>query len=125
MNSKVDQSHQAGAAADVVKYVLAAALVAAGIFAFYWFQWPGPIRGLIAVLGVIAGLAVASFTAKGRDAREFISESMFELRKVVWPTRQESMRVTVVVLIVVVVVSLILALFDFTISALFKWLLSN
>jgi preprotein translocase subunit SecE len=124
MNTKVDQAEQAVTAADVAKYVLAIALVAGGIFAFYWFgQWPGPVRGLIVAAGVVAAGAVFALTAKGRVAREFFSESLFELRKVVWPTRQETRKTTVVILIVVVIVSLILSFFDLIISWLIRLLL--
>ena len=126
MNTKVDQAQQAVSAADVAKYVLAAALVVAGIVAFYWFsQWPGPVRGLVAVAGVVAAAAVMALTAKGRQTKDFFSESMFELRKVVWPTRQEAMRITGVILVVVVIVSLILSAFDFVISWLIRLLLGQ
>ena len=64
-------------------------------------------------------------TAYGHRGRDFFSESLFELRKVVWPTQQEATRITIVVLIVVLVISLILAGFDFVISWLIKLLLSN
>ncbi|HEX5756506.1 MAG TPA: preprotein translocase subunit SecE [Arenimonas sp.] len=124
MNSKVEQANQAVAPADVAKYVLAVLIAAAGLFAFYWFsQWPGPVRGLVMVVSLAAAVAVAAFTAKGRDAREFISESVFELRKVVWPTRQESLRITGLILIVVVIVSLVLSLFDWVIALVIEQLL--
>ena len=117
MNTKLEQGQQAVSAADVGKYVLAFMLVAGGFFAFYWFsQWPGPVRGLVVAGGILAGGAVMAFTAKGREVREFFSESMFELRKVVWPSTDESIRTTIVILIVVVIVSLILAGFDWVIS---------
>ena len=59
MNTKVEQSEAATGAADIAKYALAIALVAAGIFAFYWFgQWPGPVRGLVATAGVVAAAGV-------------------------------------------------------------------
>ena len=126
MNTKVEQAQQAVTAADVAKYVLAAALVAGGLFAFYWFgQWPGPVRALVAAAGVIAAAAVIALTAKGRQAREFLSESMFELRKVVWPTTQETRKITLMILVVVVIVSLILSAFDFVISWLIRLLLDQ
>jgi preprotein translocase subunit SecE len=68
---------------------------------------------------------VFGFTAKGHQARKFFSDSMFELRKVVWPTREESYKITGMVLVVVVIISLILAGFDFVISALIKLLLGS
>src|SRR5688500_7533650 len=105
----VEQAEQAVAPADVAKYVLAFALVAGGIVAYYWFgQWPGPLRALLVAAAFVAAGVVVAFTAKGRQGRDFVSESMFELRKVVWPTSQETMRITGVILLVVVIVSLIL-----------------
>jgi preprotein translocase subunit SecE len=111
---------------DIVKYVLAVVLVAAGVFAFYWFsEWATALRALAVFGGLVAGAVVFLTTAKGAQTREFLSESRFELRKVVWPTRQEATRITAVVLVVVIIISLILAGFDFVISWLIKLLLSN
>ena len=112
MNSKVEQSRST-AVADIAKYVRALALVVGGVFAFYWFdQWPTAMRALIVVGGIVAAVIVFSLTTKGLQTREFLSEARFELRKVVWPTRQEAMRTTWVVMIAVVILSLILAGFD-------------
>ena len=123
MNSKVEQS-KAASAGDIVKYVLAVLLVAAGVFAFYW--WPeSQFRWLAVIGGVIAGLAVFMTSHKGHDTREFLAESRFELRKVVWPTRQEAGRATVMIIIAVTVISLILALMDWIIQHGVKLLLSN
>ncbi|MDR6136867.1 preprotein translocase subunit SecE [Pseudoxanthomonas sp. SORGH_AS 997] len=79
------------------------------------------LRALIVIVGLVAGAAVFVATAKGKDTLEFLSESRFELRKVVWPTRQESLRMTWVVMVVVVILSLILAGFDFGI----QWLVEK
>ena len=57
--------------------------------------------------------------------REFVRESIFELRKVVWPTRQEAMRMTWIVMLVVVIFSLVLFGFDAIIAQAIKWLLSR
>jgi preprotein translocase, SecE subunit, bacterial len=64
-------------------------------------------------------------SGKGRDTREFLSESRFELRKVVWPTRQEAIRTTWVVIVVVIILSLLLGGFDFVISRLTQWFLGR
>jgi preprotein translocase subunit SecE len=125
MNSKVEQPGTASAG-DVVKYALALLLVAAGVFAFYWFdQWPGAVRALAVVAGLIAGSVVFLTSGKGGQTREFLAESRFELRKVVWPTRQEAGRATLMIIIVVVLISLILAGFDVVIQAGVKWLLGR
>lgn len=64
-------------------------------------------------------------TGKGRDTREFLSESRFELRKVVWPTRQEAIRMTWVVIVVVIILSLLLGGFDFLIQKATQWFLGR
>ena len=119
MNSRAEQSKAGGSADDIVKYALALLLVAAGVFAFYWFngQWPTVARVMSVVAGLVAGGLLFMTTVKGAQTREFLGESRFELRKVVWPTRQETTRMTWVVIAVVIIISLVLAGFDFIV----KW----
>ena len=126
MTSKTLPTPSAGAG-DIVKYVVALLLVAAGLFAFYWFegQWPGGVRVLAVIVGLVAGAAVFLLTAKGADTRDFLSESRFELRKVVWPTRQETTRTMWVVMAAVIIISLILAAFDWVIQLIVKYLLGG
>jgi preprotein translocase subunit SecE len=118
---------QSASGGDLVKYALALLLAVAGLFAFYWFdgQWPTGVRVLAVVVGLVAGAAVFMATAKGADTREFLSEARFELRKVVWPTRQETTRTMWVVIAVVILMSLMLAGMDLVIQAAVKWLLGN
>jgi preprotein translocase subunit SecE len=112
MSTKVE-NNSGDSAADVGKLLIAAAILAAGLAGFFYFQDVAVgIRwvGLLVVAAMAAG--VAAFTARGRAAREFISESNFELRKVVWPTRQETLQTTLVILIVVIIISIILWFID-------------
>jgi preprotein translocase subunit SecE len=125
MNSKAQAVTTGTSAGDIAKFVAAAAIAAGGIAAFYLLKWPVPLRGLLVVAAFAAAIGVIALTAVGRQGREFLSESLFELRKVVWPTRQETWRITGVVLLVVLIISLLLAGFDFLISIVIKWLLSN
>lgn len=127
LNSRVEQSKSGGSAGDIVKYALALLLVAAGIFAFYWFngQWPTVARVMSVIGGLVAGAVLFMTTVKGAQTREFLGESRFELRKVVWPTRQEATRTTWVVIVVVIIMSLILALFDWLIQLGVKALLGT
>jgi preprotein translocase subunit SecE len=125
MNTKAENVSTSTSAGDIVKYVLVFALVAGGIFAYSWFsQWHAVLRGIVAIAGIVLGGVVFLMTAKGRQLRSFFSESVFEIRKVVWPTRQEAWKVTWVVMLVVVIVSLILWLFDLVISKLIALLLA-
>jgi preprotein translocase subunit SecE len=54
----------------------------------------------------------------------YYRETIGELRKVVWPTRQEALNLTAIVLIVITVMAMILGLFDYLFSELFRWLIS-
>lgn len=117
------------------KYAVAAILAVAGLFVWFWFStperavalgnWAPQIRGLAVVVGLALGALVFLGTARGRQTREFLSESRFELRKVVWPTRKESIQTTWVVIVVVIVLSLMLGGFDFIIQWATKWFLGR
>lgn len=112
---------------DIIKYVIAVLLVVAGIFAYYWFadDWPSGVRMLAVAGGIIAATGVFLYTAKGAQTREFLAESRFELRKVVWPTRDETNKMMIIVIIAVLAFSLIMAAFDLIIEAAVKWLLGS
>ena len=127
MNSRIEQRGSGTSGADIAKYVAALVLVAAGVAVFYRFdgQWPDVARVLSVAGGVVAGVVVFLTTALGARTREFLSESRFELRKVVWPKRQDATRTTWVVILVVVAISLLLAFFDVVVQAAVKWLLAR
>ena len=112
---------------DILKYALALLLVVGGVFAFYWFegQWPSGVRIMAVVAGLVLGALAFMTTAKGGETREFLSESRFELRKVVWPTREETTRTMIIVIIVVILISLLIAGMDFFIQMGVKALLGN
>jgi preprotein translocase subunit SecE len=121
------QTKPGASGGDIAKYGLALLLVAAGVVAFYWFagQWATPVRVLAVVAGLVLGAVVFLTTRKGAETREFLSESRFELRKVVWPTRQEALRTTWIVILMVIVIALILAAFDVVIQWAVKLLLGQ
>lgn len=118
MNAKVERDG-ASTPADKMKYTLAVLIVLAGVAGFYWFaaEWPAAVRGA-ALFGtlVLAGVVFA-FTTRGRAFGEFLSESRFELRKVVWPTRQETIKSTGLIIVVVIIISILLAIIDFILAS--------
>ena len=60
----------------------------------------------------------------GRRVRDFLAESQFEMRKVVWPTRDETLKTTGIIMVVVIVLSLMLGLIDLILkSVVLDWLL--
>ena len=112
MNTKAEQAGGLSGS-DIAKLVLAAIVLAATVYGYYYFdQVSGAVRFVGALAGVAIALAIAAFTAPGRAAHEFIRESQFEMRKVVWPTREETVRTSIVILIVVVIIALLLGLID-------------
>jgi preprotein translocase subunit SecE len=115
-------------AGDIGKLILAGLVLAAGIFAYSWFGRDGSISASTRLLGVVAALvialAIAAFTGLGRRVRNFLAESQFEMRKVVWPTRDETIKTTGIILLVVVILSLLLGLIDLILkSVILDWLL--
>lgn len=74
------------------------------------FERLGRVAIVIAVIVIALGSLL--FTNKGRSLVAFSRESYIELRKVVWPTRQEALQTTVIVFIAVCLVSLFLYLAD-------------
>ncbi len=116
MNVKAEKQDSAQVT-DVAKYVAAALLLVAGFVGYYWFGTLSTgVRMLFPLLGLLAGGAVFAFTPKGHVAREYFAEARFELRKVIWPTRQETIRTTIMVIVVVILVSILLGIIDFFLS---------
>ncbi len=105
------------AAADIAKLVVAAALVVGGLAAYYLLGDTALVLRILAVvLGVIAGAAVAWFSAPGREFGVFAAEALTEVKKVVWPTRKETMQTTAAVFAFVVVMAVFLWVSDKTLE---------
>jgi len=105
---------------DIVKQVFSIVLVVAGVAAFYYFStdhtYFKEVRLLyrVLVLLVIISIALGLFltTVYGKMVLAFAVESRQEVRKVVWPTRDETMRATLLVFAMVFIVGLILWFLD-------------
>ena len=98
---------QDGGAAETAKLVVAILLVLAGVAGFYvlssqavWLRW------LAVVGGIVLGGVVIAFSRYGTDLKQFVALSRIELRKIVWPNRQETGMTTLVVLGFVLVAGL-------------------
>jgi len=110
------QAEDTSTAFDVVKQGLSLLLVVAGVAGFYYFsEVPGftllyRVLALVAIL--LTAIAVMFTTELGRNIWNFALESKQEVRKVVWPTREETVRTTLLVFGMVFIVGLILWLLD-------------
>ena len=110
MNSKTEV---AGGVLDTVKLVIALMIAVTALAAFYIFADQSllyRVLGLLTAAGI--AVAVALQTEKGRYILGFFQDAQVEVRKVVWPTRQETTQTTLLVIVVVVIVSFILWLLD-------------
>jgi preprotein translocase subunit SecE len=106
---------------DTAKLTGAVVLIVAGIYGFYYFE---TVSTLIRVIGllVIGGIAVALAyqTVMGRHVWQFALDSRMEVRKVVWPTRQETIQTTLVVFVMVLLMGILLWLFDMVLVSIVK-----
>jgi preprotein translocase subunit SecE len=98
---------------DTVKLGAALAILMGALVAFYYYAEVSKLArvvGLIAAVGVAAAIALQ--TERGRGLASFVRESQTEVRKVVWPTRQETVQTTLVVMVVVVIIAIFLWILD-------------
>ncbi|MEJ1298088.1 MAG: preprotein translocase subunit SecE [Candidatus Sedimenticola sp. (ex Thyasira tokunagai)] len=98
---------------DTAKLLLAVLLLVAGIGVFYYFEESSLLFRVLGLL-VVAGIAVAVAlqSVPGRQVWAFASASRTEVRKVVWPSRQETIQTTLIVFAMVLVMGIVLWLFD-------------
>jgi len=105
---------------DKVKLAIAVVLVGVGIWGYYWLGDTALVLRILAVVaGFAAGAAVAWSSTPGREFAVFAGESIAEVKKVVWPTRKETMQTTAAVFAFVVVMAIFLWISDKTL----EWIL--
>ena len=103
--------------ADIAKLAIAVLLVATGIAGYYLLGDAALVLRVLAVLaGIAAGAAIAVFTAPGRQFLAFAREAVVEVKKVVWPTRKETLQTTAAVFAFVVVMAVFLWVSDKTLE---------
>lgn len=98
---------------DTVKLVVALLIAVAAMAAFYIYSEQSMllrVGGLL--LGGGVAVAIALQTVKGRNIWGFFHGAQIEVRKVVWPTRQETVQTTLLVILVVILLSIILFFLD-------------
>ena len=103
--------------ADKAKLAVAILIVAAGVAGYYvlaaqptWVRW-------LAVTGsLVLAAVVVAFSRYGSEFRRFVELARVELRKIVWPTREETGKMTAVVLVFVVVAGIFFWLLDLVLA---------
>ena len=106
MNANTEET---GSGMDTIKLLVVVVLLVAGVYGFYSFaDQPLWVRlaGLLVVIGAAAFVALQ--TATGRTVWQFAADARTEVRKVVWPSRQETLQTLLIITIAVLVTALFL-----------------
>lgn len=104
---------------DSVKWIMVAILLVAGVIANSYFSDYAMALRLVGWLLLVAfAILIAFQTSKGRHIWGFIQDAQMELRKVTWPTRQETVQTTLVVIAMVAIT----ALFLWGVDSLLLWI---
>jgi len=102
---------------DKAKIALAVACVVGGVFGYYYFADMAQVLRVLMVLGgLVAGLVLLYWSVPGRELWDYVQSSRVELRKMVWPTRQETWRTTLVVFVFVMALGVFFWLVDMALA---------
>jgi len=111
---------------DAVKFGASTVLTALGVMAFYYLADSGRLLRLLALLAPLgAAVAIALLTGPGQELISFARDTQIEVKKVVWPSRQETIQTTGVIIAIVVVTALFLWILDMLLGGFTRWLLGQ
>ena len=104
---------------DIIKLIIAAAVIIGGLYSYYYYEFELalPLRVLMVLGGAGVGIAIGMMSTQGQRLWHFIQGSRVEIRKVVWPTRQETTQTAIAVF----VFTLIMALFFWGLDSVLLW----
>ncbi len=105
---------------DTIKLLIAAFVLVGGLYAYYYYEAEvaQAIRVLMVLGGTIAGIGIAMTSVQGQRLWHFIQGSRVEIRKVIWPTKQETTQTAIAVF----VFTLIMMLFFWALDSGLLWL---
>ena len=110
---------ESGGALDTLKLLLTLAAIVGGLVAYYLTpEMALPLRVLMVIGGLILGGAIFFTSAMGKRFWKFIQGSRVEIRKVIWPSRQETTQATIAVFIF----TLVLGIFFWAVDSGLLWL---
>ena len=118
MSATTHEESQSGVL-DIIKLLISAGVLVGGLYGYYYLiEWSLPLRVLLVLGGLIAGVAIAMTSTQGQRLWAFIQGSRVEIRKVVWPTKQETTQTAIAVF----VFTLVMALFFWGLDSFLLWL---
>ena len=104
---------------------LAALIALVGIVAYYYFEGVNTLYSFGAlIVGIAIGVGVFFVSPSGKNLVTFFKEARVELRRVVWPSMDETRKMTILVVIVMVITLLLLMFVDFIIKNIISFILS-
>jgi len=105
---------------DIIKLLTSAAALVGGLYAYYYYEAEiaQAVRVLMVLAGTAAGIGIAMTSTQGQRLWHFIQGSRVEIRKVVWPTKQETTQTAIAVF----VFTLIMMLFFWALDSGLLWL---
>ena len=105
---------------DIIKLLSAAAAIIGGLYSYYFFEFQVslPLRVLMVLGGTGAGITIAMTSTQGQRLWSFVQGARVEIRKVVWPTRQETTQTAIAVF----VFTLIMGVFFWMLDSGLLWL---
>ncbi|WP_159915172.1 preprotein translocase subunit SecE [Pantoea sp. 18069] len=111
------QVETVSSAADKAKLAAVAALVVAAVAGFYLLSKQGPLAQWgVLIVGLVAAAGVFLVSEPGKQFVGFARDAWREVKKVVWPTRKETVQMTAYVFVFVVIMALFLWLTDKTLE---------
>jgi len=107
-------------ALDIIKLLLSAAALIGGLYAYYYYEndIAQAVRVLMVLAGTAVGIGIAMTSTQGQRLWHFIQGSRVEIRKVVWPTKQETTQTAIAVF----VFTLVMMLFFWVLDSGLLWL---
>jgi len=105
---------------DIIKLLISAAALVGGLYAYYYYEAEiaQAVRVLMVLAGTAAGIGIAMTSTQGQRLWHFIQGSRVEIRKVVWPTKQETTQTAIAVF----VFTLVMMLFFWVLDSGLLWL---
>jgi len=98
---------------DSLKFLIAIALLVGGIWQFYYFEEESQLYRILGLLAIVVMAMLVMYTTRmGYGVWLFARDARTEVRKVIWPSRQETMQTTLMVVVMVILVGIMLWLID-------------
>ena len=115
----IAQTESQSGALDTIKLLISAAVLVGGLYGYYYYENDValPLRVLMVLGSAGAGITIAMTSTQGHRLWHFIQGSRVEIRKVIWPTRQETTQTAIAVF----VFTLVLALFFWALDSGLLW----